>query len=148
MFISYSARRLLECICFINTPVHFRCLCRRPTHTALPKNDNGRFKTKDSISNFNISLLPGIIIITINPIKAETQSCSQPHSPGWARAPLSYFFPQISINFSYFSSNLFSSSFWSSGWATRPPGKALATPLPKPPITTQVQTTKITQNTL
>ena len=25
---------------------------------------------------------------------------------------------------------LFSSSFWLSGWATRPPGKALATPLP------------------
>ena len=25
---------------------------------------------------------------------------SQPHSPGWARVPLSSFFPQISINFS------------------------------------------------
>ena len=33
------------------------------------------------------------------------QGRSQPHSPGWARVPLSSFFPQISINFSYFSSN-------------------------------------------
>ena len=31
--------------------------------------------------------------------------------------------------FFLFSSNLFSSSFWLSGWASRPPGKALATPL-------------------
>ena len=119
------------------------------------------------------------------------QGRSQPHSPGWARVPLSSFFPQILINLSYFSSNfthflphfgspggrldhpgrpwlrhwcypasqsrvgkgstllifssnfnqfflklyLFSSSFWPSGWATRPPGKALATPLvaPLPP---------------
>ena len=29
-----------------------------------------------------------------------SQGCSQPHSPGWARVPLSSFFPQISINFS------------------------------------------------
>ena len=59
------------------------------------------------------------------------QGCSQPHSPGWARVPLSSFFPQISIKFSYFSSNFysFSSSFWPSGWESRPPGKALATPL-------------------
>ena len=28
------------------------------------------------------------------------QGRSQPHSPGWARVPLSSFFPQISINFS------------------------------------------------
>ena len=28
------------------------------------------------------------------------QGHSQPHSPGWARVPLSYFFPQILINFS------------------------------------------------
>ena len=33
------------------------------------------------------------------------QGRSQPHSPGWARVPLSSFFPQILINFSYFSSN-------------------------------------------
>ena len=59
------------------------------------------------------------------------QGRSQPHSPGWARVPLSSFFPQILINFSYFSSNfyLFSSSFWLSGWASRPSGKVLATPL-------------------
>ena len=35
------------------------------------------------------------------------QGCRQPHSPGWARVPLSSFFPQISIKFSYFSSNFF-----------------------------------------
>ena len=59
------------------------------------------------------------------------QGRSQPHSPGWARVPLSSFFLKISINFSYFFLKLylFSSSFWSSGWASRPPGKALATPL-------------------
>ena len=31
---------------------------------------------------------------------ARTQGRSQPHSPGWARVPLSSFFPQISIIFS------------------------------------------------
>ena len=51
---------------------------------------------------------------------SEFQGRSQPHSPGWARVPLSSFFPQILIHFSYFSSS-FSSSFWPSGWATRPP---------------------------
>ena len=35
-----------------------------------------------------------------------TQGRSQPHSPWWARVPLSSFFPQISIKFSYFSSNV------------------------------------------
>ena len=35
----------------------------------------------------------------------DTQGRSQPHSPGWARVPLSSFFPQILINLSYFSSN-------------------------------------------
>ena len=59
------------------------------------------------------------------------QGRSQHHSPGWARVPLSSFFPQILINFFLFFLKiyLFSSSFWPSGWATRPPGKALATPL-------------------
>ena len=33
------------------------------------------------------------------------QGRSQPHRAGWARFPLSSFFPQISISFSYFSSN-------------------------------------------
>ena len=33
------------------------------------------------------------------------QGRSQPHSPVWARVPLSSFFPQISNNFSYFSWN-------------------------------------------
>ena len=34
-----------------------------------------------------------------------TQGRSQPHSPGQAKGPLTSFFPQISINFSHFSSN-------------------------------------------
>ena len=57
------------------------------------------------------------------------QGRNQPHSPGWARLPLSSFFPQVSIDFSYSSSNFFSFSsfFCPSGWVTRPPGKALAT---------------------
>ena len=37
--------------------------------------------------------------------RAQDQGRSQPHSPGWARVPISSFFPQISIIFSYFSSN-------------------------------------------
>ena len=41
---------------------------------------------------------------------SEIQGRSQPHSSGWARVPISSFFSQISINFSYFilifSSNL------------------------------------------
>ena len=63
----------------------------------------------------------------------KMQGRSQPHSPGWARVPLSSFLPQISIYFSYFSSKLylFSSSILPAGWATRPPGKTLATPLSK-----------------
>ena len=36
--------------------------------------------------------------------RTTRQGRRQPHSPGWARVPLSSFFPQISINFSYFSS--------------------------------------------
>ena len=58
------------------------------------------------------------------------QGRSQPHSPGGgARVPLSSFIPQILINFSYFSSNFtyFLPRFGPPG--TRPPGKALATPL-------------------
>ena len=64
--------------------------------------------------------------------KACLQGRSQPHSPGWARVPLSSFFPQISIKFFLFSLKLysFSSSFWPFRWASRPPGKAQATPLP------------------
>ena len=64
-------------------------------------------------------------------LKLGAQGRSQPHSPGWARVPLSSFFPQILIIFVLFFLKLFSfsSSFWLSGWATRPTGKALATPL-------------------
>ena len=58
----------------------------------------------------------------------------QPHNPGWARVPLSSLFPQISINFSYFSSNLtyFIPHFGRGGGASYPPGKALVTPLKMP----------------
>ena len=51
--------------------------------------------------------------------------------PGGQEFHFPHLFPQIAINFSLFflKLNLFSSSFWLSGWASRPPGKALATPL-------------------
>ena len=53
---------------------------------------------------------------------------SQPHSPGWARVPLSSFFPQISINFSWnFTYSL--PHFGPPGGQLAPLGKALATPL-------------------
>ena len=57
-----------------------------------------------------------------------TTRAVEPHSPGWARVPLFLIF---SSNFDQFFLKLylFSSSFWPSGWASRPPGKALATPL-------------------
>ena len=51
------------------------------------------------------------------------QDCSQPHSPGLARVPLSSFFPQILIIFSYFSSNFphFLPHFGSpGGWLAHP----------------------------
>ena len=58
---------------------------------------------------------------------ARNQGRSQPHSPGWARVPLSSFFRQISINFS---SNFtyFLPHFGPPGGRVAP-GKALATPL-------------------
>ena len=58
------------------------------------------------------------------------QGRSQPHSPGWARVSTFLIFPpNLDYFFLFFSSNFshFPSSFWLSGWATRPPGKALAT---------------------
>ena len=48
-----------------------------------------------------------------------------------------FHFPHLFLKFQRISlifpqSFSFSSSFWPSGWVTRPPGKALATPLPLP----------------
>ena len=40
-------------------------------------------------------------------IKKGEKGCNKPHRSGWARVPLSSFFPQISVQFSYFSSNFF-----------------------------------------
>ena len=61
---------------------------------------------------------------------------SQPHSPGWARVPLSSFFHKFQSIFLIFSSNFtyFLPHFGSPGgrWATHPPRMALATPLPPP----------------
>ena len=53
------------------------------------------------------------------------QGRSQPHSPGWARVPLSSFFPQILINLSYFSSNFthFLPHFGSPGGRLAHPGR-------------------------
>ena len=59
-----------------------------------------------------------------------TQGRSQPHSPGWARVPLSSFCPQILINLSYFSSNFTQVFFLILVLRVgERPGKALATPL-------------------
>ena len=61
------------------------------------------------------------------------QGRSQPHSPGWASVPLPSFFLKflsIILIFPQIFLINFSSSFWPSWWATRTPGKALATPLP------------------
>ena len=79
------------------------------------------------LSSSNMSVTHSALAFT----RANRQGLSQPHSPGRARVPLSSFVPQISINFFLFFLKLyiFSSSFWPSGWASRPPGKALATPL-------------------
>ena len=95
-----------------------------------------------------ISMLSIQLIMQIShskPIKypkiasTNTQGRSQPHSPGWARVPLSSFFPQISINlFNFPQLYSFSSSICPSGWASRPPGKALATPLRTPQECSQV----------
>ena len=59
----------------------------------------------------------------------QIQGRSQPHSRGWARVPLSSFFLKFWSIFVLFLK--LSSLFWLSGWASRPPGKALATPLIK-----------------
>ena len=55
----------------------------------------------------------------------SAQGRSQPHSPGWARVPLSSFFPQILIIFSYFSSNFsnFLPHFGSPGGRVAHPGR-------------------------
>ena len=50
------------------------------------------------------------------------QGSSQPHSPRWARVPLSSFFLKSRLSFLIFPQIFysFSSSFWPSGWASRP----------------------------
>ena len=54
----------------------------------------------------------------------DSQGRSQPHSPEWARVPLSSNFHHFFFLF-FLKLCSFLSSFWLSGWATRPPGKAL-----------------------
>ena len=58
-------------------------------------------------------------------LMTQGQGRSQPHSPGWARVPLSSFFPQILINLSYFSSNFthFLPHFGSPGGRLAHPGR-------------------------
>ena len=64
------------------------------------------------------------------------QGCSQPHRVGWARFPLSSFFPQILISFSYFSSNFtyFLPHFCPPGGRVAHPGRPWLRhwPLPTP----------------
>ena len=75
-------------------------------------------------------------------IRSGSRAVASLTVPGaWARVSLSSFFPNFDHFFLFFLKRFsFSSSFWLSGWATRLPGKALATPLtgrviskPKPP---------------
>ena len=47
-----------------------------------------------------------VLVVRWWALQGWCQGRSQPHLPGWARVPLSSFYPQILINFSYFSSNL------------------------------------------
>ena len=50
--------------------------------------------------------------------------------PGGQEFHFPHFFLKFQLNFLFFLNlYLFSSSFWPSGWASRPPGKAPATPL-------------------
>ena len=78
--------------------------------------------------------------LPIFPSPPHTHTHTHPHTPTRAVASLTvpggqqFHFPHFPSNFDQFflfflKLNLFSSSFWLSGWATRPPGKALATPL-------------------
>ena len=45
------------------------------------------------------------LMVGVKHVYRNGQGRSQPHSPGWAIVPLSSFFPEIWIKFSYFSSN-------------------------------------------
>ena len=59
-----------------------------------------------------------------------TQGCSQSSTTRWARFNIFSIVPHFPIVFNFLLNFFsFSSSFLSSGWATCPPGKALATPL-------------------
>ena len=64
-----------------------------------------------------------LVVFISSTCESFGQGHSQPHSPGWARVPLSSFLPQISINFSYFSSNF---SYFLPHFG--PPGGRLAHP--------------------
>ena len=76
--------------------------------------------------SFQHSVSAAIFIFSNN----VCQGRSQPSSPGWARVPLSSFSLKFGSIFLFFlKHNLFSSSFWPSGWVNRPLRKALATPL-------------------
>ena len=97
----------------------FNTTTKTPMCTYVQFHLEGNWRTIMSKNNNDKSFVPQLPVY---------QGCSQPHSPGWARVPLSSFFHQISIHFSYFFLKL--SSFWPSRWASRPPGKALTAPLP------------------
>ena len=64
--------------------------------------------------------------VVLSPLKARQMQCrSQPHSPGWARVPLSSFSPKFWTFFSYFSSNFshFLPHFGSPGGRLAHPGR-------------------------
>ena len=82
-----------------------------------------------SMKNFFPTYTRNMLLIKLKNMKKIllelAQGRSQPHSPGWARVPLSSFFPQISIIFSYFSSNFsqFLPQFGSPGGRLAHPGR-------------------------
>ena len=78
---------------------------------------------------YNIGLCKSYLVcIPSIPNHRAVASLSLPGGQDKKLSSFSFIFPHFSLNLSPFSS-----SFWTSGWASRPPGKALATPLPNHP---------------
>ena len=80
---------------------------------------------------YAIHISGGSCGICVRHISGGSQGHSQTVNLRWARDEHFVIFPHSSIIFSHFSSIFphFTSSIWFSGWAVRPTGKALTTPL-------------------
>ena len=86
----------------------FNCTQKRMSLSCIPKTARKKIISK-KITKYSFFFDLECSILNMYALKQQ-QGRSQPHSPGWARLPLSSFFHQMSINFSHFSSN-FSLSF-------------------------------------